>query len=201
MGAVDLPGGSGLTAEQSGLLNKLNYFDLSSALGETNCGLRFATNNVSLVSGRVIWSYFMARRTFTASAIATYTLGTAAGGTTAGFQGIYSVAANGDLTLLSSITSDTTLWGSTNSRYASVLTTPVSIVAGQIYATAILIVTAGAVPSILCMAQTANTADGQAWQLQRPMAAALTGQATLPASAASGTLIQQGGWHYAEVLI
>jgi hypothetical protein len=103
-------------------------------------------------------------------------------------MGVYSIASNGNGTLVAAITNDTTLFAATSTEYIRTLTTPASgvfsPVAGQRYANAILVVTAVAAPTIIsCVMPSAATAA-------RPplLTATLTGQADLPASFTSGSL-------------
>ena len=99
-------------------------------------------------SGTLYLAYFTASRTETINTLTSYVGNTAAGATpTLCRMGIYSIASNGDGTLVASIANDTTLWSAALTAPARALTASFSKVQGTRYAIATLIVTAAAVPS------------------------------------------------------
>lgn len=104
---------------------------------------------VSVASGVLVLAYFTAKRSETVSSLTVYTGTVAAGATpTVCRLGLYEIAANGDATLVASTPNDTTLFSATFTAYQKSLSVPFAKVAGQRYATAYLIVTAAAVPTL-----------------------------------------------------
>jgi hypothetical protein len=104
----------------------------------------------TLTAGTIHLTYFTARLTETVSTLTTRTGSTAAAATpTLCKVGVYSVAANGDLTLVGVSANDTAMWATGNTAYASALVASFLKVAGQRYATAALCVTGAATPTLL----------------------------------------------------
>lgn len=103
-------------------------------------------------------------------------------------MGIYSVAANGDLTLVASTPNDTTLFAATFTSYSKALSAALNKVAGQRYALGLIVVTAAAIPSFIGWAGV-NASIFQATMLQSPtLAARMNGQVNLPANIPVGSL-------------
>lgn len=101
-------------------------------------------------SGSLRLTYFTAAVGGTFTKLRTLTSTPAAGATpTLAKMGIYSVASNGNLTLLAGTANDTTLWSATNTAYERTTTTSYTLVAGQRYALGVLVVTAAAIPSLV----------------------------------------------------
>jgi hypothetical protein len=142
-----------------------------------------ASGSAPLATGTVALTYWTAATSGTATTVTTQAGGTAAAGLTYAAVGVYSVAANGNLTLLAS-TADlhTTLWIATYTTYASALSSSFVRVAGQRYAVGFLAV--GTTPPVLAGTNPGGTFTG----LSPILAASVTGQATLPASVAAGSL-------------
>jgi hypothetical protein len=106
-----------------------------------NIAQTFASETINLVYRRAV-------KTETISKITAYTATTAAGATpTVCLMGVYSVASNGDLTLVGETANDTTLFASSFTRYERNLTAAYTKQAGQLYAFALLIVTTETTPS------------------------------------------------------
>lgn len=172
-------------------ISQTNY-DFPMATGATSIN-RQAVNasGNAISSGQLLLSYFTATNTETINTLAVVVAGTAAAATPTLIRfGVYSVAANGDLTLLNSTVSDTTLLATTFTRYQKALSSGFSKVAGTRYALGVLIVTGAALPTFF-----ASTSSGQAsgvadtfLGLEPRMSATLNSQTDLPSSAASGTL-------------
>lgn len=140
-------------------------------------------------------SYFTAYKTETIGNVVTYTGGTAAGATpTLCKVGLYSVAANGDLTLVASTANDTAMWAAANTAYTKALTASVKVQKGQRYALATLIVTAAAAPALVSNSVAAAVA-GVAPRIHGQVA----GQTDLPASVTAGTVTNGGVRHYGEL--
>lgn len=104
--------------------------------------------NVSLATGRMGLHFFTAKRTEAITTITAATGATAAGATpTICRYGVFSVAANGDITLIASTVNDTTLFAASNTEYPKALSSTWNKVAGARYAIGALVVTAATMPS------------------------------------------------------
>ena len=143
----------------------------------------------AVISGTMYLTYFTATKTETVTAIAVFTGNTAAAATPSLCRyGIYSVAGNGDLTLVASVANDTSLFAGTVTRYSRNLEASWSKVAGTRYAFGLLVVTAGAAPNIVCQ----NTGTGgsvvAAMFLAPRVTGSVTGQSDLPASVSNASI-------------
>lgn len=157
------------------------------AAGETTLPRWGAVSRVTMGTGVVRFSFFTATKTETVNNLACCTGGTAAGATpTYAALGVYSVGADGALTLVASTASDTTLFATGNTTYTRTTLAPWSKVAGQRYAFAALVVSGAAMPSIV----SANFSGPSSEMSTRApiLAASLSGQSELPASVAAGAL-------------
>jgi hypothetical protein len=138
------------------------------------------TQQQPLTTGTMFLTYWTAARTETAAHVVTTTGGTAASGLTYANIGFFTVAANGDLTLVAS-TGDlhTTLWIATFTDYDSSLGAGFTKVAGTRYALGLLAV--GTTPPNLWgqFVSYAGTA---------PIIAGTAAEATLPATLAHGSI-------------
>jgi len=95
-------------------------------------------------------TYFTAQTSFTAANMTVASGSTAAGATpTLVRLGLYTVASNGDLTLVASTASDTSLLASTNTLYTKALSSSYAVVKGQRYAAALLVVTSATAPTVV----------------------------------------------------
>lgn len=148
----------------------------------------FSSNtNVGLgASGGLRLVYFTAPRAEAWNTVG-WTGGTVAAGATPTLVrfGVYSVAGNGDLSLVASTANNTALFAVASAVGAQPLTATYNAVSGQRYAVGLLIVTAAAMPSIQGTSGNQGTA-----QLTLPprKTALLAGQADLPLSVLSGAL-------------
>ena len=145
-----------------------------------------AVSSVAMTSGVLRIRYFTARKTETENNIYMRTGTTGAGATpTLCRMGIYSVATNGDLTLIGSCANDTTLFATASTKYTRALTSSVSLVAGQRYAIAAIVVTAAAAPTIL-----SSSTGGDANELATTprQTAILTAQTDLTTPITAGSL-------------
>lgn len=144
----------------------------------------------ALQNQSVIFSYFVSRVGGSFNNVRTNTSSTAAGATpTYCAVGVYSVAANGGLTRLAQTANTTSLWAAGDTSYNTALTSSAVLIAGQTYAVGILCVSGAAFPTLI-----GGTSLGGATpnSLSPRMSAQLTGQATLPASVAAGSLSNNG---------
>jgi parallel beta helix pectate lyase-like protein len=150
---------------------------------------------VGMASGDVRGAQFTARKTETITQVRVITGGTAAAATpTLCKVGVYSVAANGDHTLVASTASDTTLFAAANTAYTRSFTAGFTKTAGQRYAVVVLVVTSGTMPTFVGI--TGGTEIGAAPSL----ASRITGQTDLPSSIAAGSLVANSTPLYAVLL-
>jgi hypothetical protein len=104
------------------------------------------SSTISISNGSMRLTYFTARKSETIASIRTATGAVAAAGATLARVGIYSVASNGNLTLVASIANDTTLWIATNTQYTRSLSASFAKQRGQRYAVGVLIVGSSTAP-------------------------------------------------------
>lgn len=146
-------------------------------------------------SGVVRLTYFTPQVTYTATNALTYVGATAAGATpTLCKVGFYTVASNGDLTLVASTANTTSLWsGSVTTEYSTALSASYTFIAGQRYAAAALVVTGAAAPTLMGGSGSASSAlNARAPRIS----ASLSAQTDLPASISSGSLTVNAVRHY-----
>lgn len=161
------------------------------------------SNSTPLPSGTLRLTYFTAEDSLPATAIRLLCGGTAAAATPTLIRaGIYSVAKNGDLTLVAAIASDTALMAVTSTAYTRPLSTggglpaTLPIVAGTRYAMGLLVVSTAATPTTCGQGGPVASEFG----VTPRICAALTGQANLPTSIAAGSLIDSPNRFYAAIL-
>jgi hypothetical protein len=111
--------------------------------------------------------------------------------------GLYSVAANGDLTLVASTPNDTTLFAVASAVGAKSFSVAYAAVAGQRYAIGILVVSGVAIPSI--QGVSLNQATVQA-SLAPRITGVIPAQADLPLSALAGTVNASNAAFGAQIL-
>lgn len=147
-------------------------------------------------------TFFTARKTEAITQIRIPSGPTAAAATpTVCRVGIYSVAANGDGTLVQSIANDTTLWAAGNTDYLRSLSGTFNKVAGQRYAMGWLCVTGATAPTIpgfLFMG--AGTPGNNASARAPRIGGSLSGQSDLPASFTDAGLAVFGVGLYGELV-
>lgn len=141
-----------------------------------------------LVSGYVFATYFTADKSETVSTISAYTVGAAAATPTLCRMGIYSVAANGNLTLAAACANDTTLFASANTAYARTLTVSLSKVAGQRYAAALIVVTGTTMPTMVGHQMASAAGVVGIYRDAPPLVGIMGGQTDLPSSISAGSL-------------
>jgi hypothetical protein len=150
-------------------------------------------------SGSVRLTYFSAVRSGSHTQLRMVTGTTAAAATpTLCRMGLYSVAANGNLTLLAATANDPTLFAAANTAYTRATTAPFAVVAGQRYAIGVLVVTAAALPTFLGAAVSGSYAATLLAEDPR-VTAAYSGQTDLPASITWDVLSTMATVFYAEV--
>lgn len=161
-------------------------FELLS-VGQSNFPRELAVSATTLGSGALRLGYFTARKSETVATIAFGTTTTAAGATpTLVRYGLYSVASDGNLTLIGSTPNDTTIFASITTLYPRALSVPVAITQGVRYAVGALVVTGATAPAV----QAGQIGGAVAISALAPrLAAALASQTDLPASITAGSLI------------
>jgi hypothetical protein len=161
--------------------------------------------SAGLVSQRLTLTYFTAQKSAPITKLRTFSGATAAAATpTLCRIGVYSVAANGDLTLVADIASDTALWASQNAAYTKNLSATWNMQAGQRYATGYLIVTATTAPQLVGTLLGSDSggfreeiASVAATATLPRMAAGIASQADLPASLTNAQLnVAVASLHY-----
>lgn len=114
----------------------------------TSVGFGAAGWSVGAASGSVRGGIFTARKSETVTQVRVVTGTTAAAATpTLCKIGVYSVAATGDLTLVASTASDTTLFAAASTAYTRSFQASFAKVAGQRYAVAVIVVSGAAIPT------------------------------------------------------
>lgn len=152
--------------------------------------------NTTLPTGTLGLTYFTAYKDQTVASLRTATGNTAAGATpTLCRLGLYSVASNGDLTLIASTPNDTTLWAAATTIYTKALSASVNLARGQRYALACLVVTAAAAPTLVAN-QPSSIFAAEAPRLTGQ----LGGQTDLPASVTAGSVVATNRRVYGECL-
>lgn len=166
--------------------------------GEATMHRRYITsNNVATLNASLRLTYFTARKSETITSLRLISGSTAASTSpTLVRAGVYSVADNGDLTLVAAIANDITLFASALTAYTRALTASFSKVVGQRYAVGILVVTAVTAPMVLGNANGVASEMGQAPKL----AAVFNGQTDLPASITNAQAVDTGTLQYSVLV-
>lgn len=156
-----------------------------------------SSNATSQGTGLHRLTYFTAITGFLSSQVRLFSGGTAAAATpTLARVGLYTVAANGDGTLVASTPNDTALFASTNTAYTKSWSTPYTLVKGQRYALGVLVVTAATAPSLTGQAFQVGTLPGAAPRIT----GGLTGQADLLSSFLGATVGDSSARNYGVIL-
>lgn len=157
-----------------------------------------AFSSVSPTSGTMDFAYFTARASGPRTNLRQYTSTSGASGLTLAKLGLYSVAANGDLTLIAATGNETGLFGSSGTAYSPAMLTSPTLVAGERYAIGSLFI-GTTMGNRVGMAFPSSAIPAAFGPVNRPTAR-LSGQTDLPASVAYGSLVNTTGVIYAEVL-
>jgi hypothetical protein len=167
--------------------------------GEETIGRKSVAGSCSMASGTMRLAYFTARKSETINNIYCATSGTAAGATPTLCQmALYSVASNGNLTLVANCASDTTLFAAATTVYSRALTSSYAKVAGQRYAFGILVVTSAAAPTIVGNNSSAPPALFGSSGSPR-VSGNVTGLSSLPSTITSGTVADTANILYGVV--
>lgn len=164
--------------------------DVAAATGTVDSVERRAawTGAVTLIGGTMALTYFNATENLLAGTVITYSSTVASVAPTLCRIGLYSVAANGDLTLVGSCANDTALWAVINSRYSKALSAPVQMVARSRYAVGILCVAATPPALLGKVGATSNTA---VWA-EPPRIVGQIAAADLPGSVLAANVVAAG---------
>lgn len=160
---------------------------------------RWLTVNSSISgggSGILHLTYFDASDAMTVSNFTVRGGGTAAGATPTLIRfGLYSVAANGDLTLIASTENDTTLFSTISANVTKAVTTPVAVTYGQRLAFGCLVVSAATLPTFV-----GTAGPGSAEMAIAPrISGALSSQTDLPSNITAGSVGAIGSIMYARL--
>jgi hypothetical protein len=170
--------------------------------GEETMSRRLVSNGgVAQGNQALRLAYFTAKKSETITQVKLATSSTAAAATPTLIRvGIYTVAANGDLTLVASTPSDTTLLAAASTAYAKALSAALAKVDGQRYAVGVLVVTGAAAPTIQgasggdAYAQSGSLGNGQR------ISGLVAGQADLPSTITAATVTNSASTPYVELL-
>jgi hypothetical protein len=174
--------------------------DPLTAGGEAVCDRRIiAATGTALGSGNLQLTYFTAQVAETINNLVLYTASTAAATVTLIRYGVYSVAANGDLTLVASTANDTSLLAVANTRYLKALSSSWSKLAGQRYAAGLLTVSTTSPSMVAVNAQSAAIFDAVFAQEPR-LFGVVTSQSDLPSTVANASVTSSRRAPYAEML-
>jgi hypothetical protein len=156
--------------------------------GEETFPRLLATSDPQLTPSRLTLTYFTARKSEPITQVRTFTRGIAAATITLNRIGIYSVAANGDLTLVASTVNDVSLWSGTFATYTRSLTSTWSKQAGRRYAWGFLsVATTG--PKLSGVLPVSGGEGGQGPRIN----GSVDSQTDLPSSITSGTVATSAG--------
>lgn len=171
---------------------------LSLTTGESTQDRRYCSGSATMTSQSLRLSYFVARKTQLVSQIRTLTTTTAAGATpTVARVGLYSVASDGGITLLSGSTNDTAMWAVAATAYTKTLGAAQQVTAGAYYAVGVLCVTGATAPTALAL--TTNVPSSE-YAVAPRLAGVVTSQSDLPASVAVGSISDSNQCVYAVLL-
>jgi hypothetical protein len=148
-------------------------------------------------TGTLRLSYLTARKSETTTQIRVLSGSTSAAATPTLVRiGLFSIAGNGDGTLVAATTSDTALFAAANTRYTKSWASSYAKVAGQRYAVGILVVTSATAPSLAGV----GAGNSPALADDPRLTASIASQTDLPASFTAAALAVSGTRFYAALL-
>lgn len=151
-----------------------------------------ATNNAT-TSGRMYLSYCTAYQTRTLTTARVMSGNTAAGATpTLVRLGLFTVAANGDLTLVASTVNDTALLNTTFTMFGKAYSTPYVTIPGQRYAFGVLVVSGATMPTLMGP----GTIDSSITAAAPRLSAHVPSLSDLPSSVAVGSLVNDARFYW-----
>jgi hypothetical protein len=155
----------------------------------------YFTYNALPGTGAMHLTYFTADKAMTAATVTVRT-GAGAGATpTISRVGLFSVAGNGDLTLIASSTNDTALFATGETLYSKAFTASTGLALNTRYAFGILVVSGAAVPSFYGPISVGSSELAIAPRL----AGAVTGLSDLPSTVANASITNHGSMMYARI--
>jgi hypothetical protein len=191
---------SGAAWVQTGSSGSNEFGGLALATGEETLDRRWvAVRNLASTSGIMHLTYFQARKTETSTQGRVITGDTAAVTVTHAMFGVYSVAANGDLTLVATTADDTTLFAAVNTAYTRSWTASFTKTAGVTYAWARLIA-ATTMPTFMGANPFSGQGISEGAQSPRITGANGSGLTALPSSVTAGSVSLTSGYDYAVIL-
>jgi hypothetical protein len=179
----------------SGTVTNLRYLDANPRFGtlttavETMPRIVGLANTATLTSGVLTLTYFQPDIDKLASTVTTYVSSNAASGGTLARIGLYTVDASGNLTLVASMASDTTMWSSTFAGNSKSLSASYQFYAGNTYALGCLFVGTTA-PKVCGLPALSGSAMGT---FPPRLAGSVASQSDLPSSVANGTVTNNAG--------
>lgn len=169
-------------------------------LGEVSNDRRLLGSAGAGTSGDVQLTYFTAAKTETITQLAMYSAATAAATVTLIRFGVYSVAVNGDLTLLTATPNDTTLFAATNTRYAKTLSSPWSKAAYTRYAVGFIAV-ATTVPAVYGPSDFGFALADTLWGRDPRLSGRRAGQTDLPSTITAANVTDTRRGPFVECLL
>lgn len=167
------------------------------AVGETTIRrLEVASSAVVISSGNIRLTHFTATKTETISQVSVVSGNTAAAATPTKIQlCVYSVADNGDMSLVASTPNDTTLFAAANTLYTKAFSASFMKLKGQRYAFGVFIETAVATPTFL-----GAISYSQLTPVEPKLASFIGSQSAIPSSISNGSLLVSSQITYAALL-
>jgi len=167
-------------------------------VGESIMPRDVVTNgSVAIAGSTVRFTYWRCSKSQTANSIRMISGATAGAATsTVNRMAIYTIAANGDLTLGASTAHDANTFIAASTSYTRALTTPQVLVRGTWYAHALLVVGAGTIPTIVGGSGAIGSSEGA---IAPRIAGSVAGTA-LPASVLAANVVASGVRLYAAIL-
>lgn len=160
------------------------------SVGESTIPRMLCTGSNNSGNGQARFTYFTARKSETINSLRMFAQ-TGSSGATLRRMGIYSVAANGNMSLLASTPNDTTLWTANTTLYTKALSTPFTKVRGVRYAFCVLEVNSGTLPTFA----TFTSSSGSAEMATSPrLSGYLASQTDLPNTVTPGSNLPVALW-------
>ena len=172
------------------------------ASAETVNRLMGSMSSDTPATGAACLTMFRAQKTITVGNVSMITGNSTSSGLTLARMGLYTIASNGDATLVARTASDTTLFNSSTTLYTRAFSTvggypaTYKLQAGSLYAIGVICVgtSGGNYQSSLILG--ASTVTGTLMAGTPRLCGNLNSQADLPTSIASGSFVNRGRLHY-----
>jgi hypothetical protein len=191
--ATGVLGGANLFLPRDGVSSDEAITTGEETLSRAHCN----ANTISLTTQQMRLCYFTARKTESVTQVRIPPGAVAAAATPTLIRvGVFSVAANGDLTLIASTPNDTTLLASTATASTKALSATWSKVAGTRYAVGLLVVSSATMPQINGATSFASTEQAIAPR----MSGLVTGLSDLPSTVATASVANSSARPYFALL-